>query len=136
MFHGLCALFFFNHQLTFRKQIFSWWPTIVYCVFCVLLVLIVDCVLYFSENKLSGKLNWNLNRIKIWGSTRVRGNKNNSGTKYKKQRETSKKKNDNNSKFIKMHKYHNEWMCNHSAELKLYWVLQKYYDIILNKKCK
>ena len=33
----LYALFFFNRQLTFRRRFFSWWPTIVYCVFCVLL---------------------------------------------------------------------------------------------------
>ena len=56
MFHGLCALFFFNHQLIFRRQIFSWWPTRVYCVFCLLWLL---SVLYFSEIKLSGKLKLN-----------------------------------------------------------------------------
>ena len=46
----LYALFFFNRQLIFWRRFFSWWPTIVYCVFCVLLVMIVVCPKLFSEN--------------------------------------------------------------------------------------
>ena len=49
------TLFFFNHQLSFWKQFFSWWPTIVYCIVVLCLFLLLF-VLYFSENKLYMKL--------------------------------------------------------------------------------
>ena len=47
----LYALFFFNRQLTFWRRFFSWWPTIVYCVFYVLLVMIVVCFILYSPEE-------------------------------------------------------------------------------------
>ena len=54
------TLFFFNHQLSFWKQFFSWWPTIVYCIIVLCFFLWFVVVLYYSENKLymKLKLNW------------------------------------------------------------------------------